>query len=229
MDHPMQAIYIDENETPRFKENKIVKFLLDNGNFDMNKLAVMGFSDQDREQFAQLIGYSISGFGELPYASSENVAIADEEANDMYKAHIKMKELKIAQARFQQTLKDLDLVKPVIMHGFDESKFNTTMFKALIKEGWRDTSYGNDMMPSLEIGEEDEDGNGEYRLWIAEVNPSDREDESIKQYCLCYRDENSQWQVMYEDEYPGQIIMILKGLKLIPKKSDDSKETKVDK
>jgi hypothetical protein len=35
----------------------------------MNHLAEMDFSAEDREQFAQLIGYSLSGFGELDYVS----------------------------------------------------------------------------------------------------------------------------------------------------------------
>ncbi len=33
----------------------------------MNDLAVKDFSDEDRCQFAQLIGYSISGYEELSY------------------------------------------------------------------------------------------------------------------------------------------------------------------
>jgi hypothetical protein len=34
-------------------------------------LACLPFSDEDREQFAQLIGYSLGGFGDLSYASDE--------------------------------------------------------------------------------------------------------------------------------------------------------------
>jgi hypothetical protein len=37
----------------------------------MNSLARMNFSNEDREQFAQLIGYSLSGFSELSYVSDE--------------------------------------------------------------------------------------------------------------------------------------------------------------
>jgi len=67
--HPMQPLISDYQGVIRFKTNKIVEFLLGAGPFDMNQLACMNFSDEDREQFAQLIGYSISGFGELPYVS----------------------------------------------------------------------------------------------------------------------------------------------------------------
>lgn len=77
MKHPIQPIYTDPNGTYRFKENGIVKFLLDNGGFDMNKLAMMDFSREDREQFAQLIGYSLSGFGELGYVSDETFNAAE--------------------------------------------------------------------------------------------------------------------------------------------------------
>lgn len=50
--------------------------LLDNGGIDMNKLACIDFSDKDREQFAQLIGYSLSGLGELSYASDDAYGVA---------------------------------------------------------------------------------------------------------------------------------------------------------
>jgi hypothetical protein len=53
----------------RFRENAIVRFLLDAGPYDMNALAMMPFSDAERERFAQLIGYSVRGYGELSYVS----------------------------------------------------------------------------------------------------------------------------------------------------------------
>jgi hypothetical protein len=43
----------------------------------MNSLAEHDFSPEDREQFAQLIGYSLSGFGELSYVSDETYAAAE--------------------------------------------------------------------------------------------------------------------------------------------------------
>lgn len=65
---PLQPIEIDKGGVIRFRANKIVKFLLDAGPFDMNQLACMEFSEEDRAQFAQLIGYSVSGYGDLSYA-----------------------------------------------------------------------------------------------------------------------------------------------------------------
>jgi hypothetical protein len=74
--HPVQPL-VDDDGITRFKRNAIVCFLLDAGPYDMNKLALMPFSDEDREQFAQLIGYSLSGFGELSYVSDETYERAE--------------------------------------------------------------------------------------------------------------------------------------------------------
>lgn len=67
MKHPMQKI-----KDGRFVKNDIVEYLLDNGGIDLNKIACMDFSDEDRQQFAQLIGYSVSGYGSLSYVSEES-------------------------------------------------------------------------------------------------------------------------------------------------------------
>jgi hypothetical protein len=37
----------------------------------MNTLSCIDFSQEDREQFAQLIGYSLCGFSDLSYVSDE--------------------------------------------------------------------------------------------------------------------------------------------------------------
>lgn len=66
--HPMQPILLVDG-IARFKQNAIVRFLLDTyPDVDMNRLACIGFSEEDRSQFAQLIGYSVSGYGDLSYA-----------------------------------------------------------------------------------------------------------------------------------------------------------------
>jgi hypothetical protein len=70
-EHPMQPLIKDPEGVIRFRKNMIVRFLLDNGPWDLNKLAQMPFSNEDRQQFAQLIGYSLSGYGELPYVDDE--------------------------------------------------------------------------------------------------------------------------------------------------------------
>lgn len=79
--HPIQPLEKDKDGRLRFKENAIVRYLLDNGPNDMNKLATMPFSDEDRQQFAQLIGYSLSGYGELSsYVTDDAYAAAAEMA-----------------------------------------------------------------------------------------------------------------------------------------------------
>ncbi len=68
--HPIQPLYVCETDgLLRFKPNAIVRYLLDNGGIDMNQIACLDFSQDDRAQFAQLIGYSHRGFGTLSYAS----------------------------------------------------------------------------------------------------------------------------------------------------------------
>jgi len=68
---PNQPLVRDAHGTVRFQENAIVRYILDAGGIDMNGIALMPFSREDREQFAQLIGYSVCGFGELPYVSDD--------------------------------------------------------------------------------------------------------------------------------------------------------------
>lgn len=71
MKHPIQPLVKDEDGILRFKKNAIVMYLLNSSDTDMNKLAMLPFSQNDREQFAQLIGYSLSGFSELSYVSDK--------------------------------------------------------------------------------------------------------------------------------------------------------------
>ena len=73
MKHPIQPLLKDDDGIIRFKQNDIVRWLLDAGPFDMNMIAITPFKKEDREQFAQLIGYSLCGFGELSYVSDETI------------------------------------------------------------------------------------------------------------------------------------------------------------
>lgn len=76
--HPVQPLITDEDGRLRFKQNAIVRYLLDAGPFDMNQLATLPVSREDRVQFAQLIGYSLSGFGELSYVTDEDYRAAQD-------------------------------------------------------------------------------------------------------------------------------------------------------
>ena len=92
--HPIQPLSIDDDGVLRFKSNAIVRYLLDNGGLDMNDLAVVQeFTNEDHEQFAQLIGYSLSGFADLSYVSDKayesashmfEMGVTEDEARIMY-------------------------------------------------------------------------------------------------------------------------------------------------
>ncbi len=85
-EHPMQPVIRAADGVIRFQPNPIVRHLLDwakSRGMGLNELMIRGqtygeFSDEDFEQFAQLIGYSVSGFGDLSYARPEAVQKADE-------------------------------------------------------------------------------------------------------------------------------------------------------
>ena len=84
--HPLQPIIIDKHKVARFKSNRIVEWLLENARahgVDMNTLAMMHFDKNDRWQFAQLIGYSVSGIGDLSYRDKAQLAEADEIVSEM--------------------------------------------------------------------------------------------------------------------------------------------------
>ena len=81
---PMQPVVVLDDGVSRFRVNPIVRFLLDAGPFDLNQVADLpGVTPEERSQFAQLIGYSVSGFGELSFADPEHVAQADKIAEAM--------------------------------------------------------------------------------------------------------------------------------------------------
>ena len=78
---PMQPIYVQDGVV-RFKENRLVRYLLDAGGLDLNKLCVAFSTEEhaaDWRQLAQLIGYSVSGYGGLSYAQGHSsVEAADQ-------------------------------------------------------------------------------------------------------------------------------------------------------
>ena len=61
----------------RFIKNRIVDFLVDSLPGGLNKIAVMDFTNEERMQLAQLIGYSVSGYSSLSYVSDESYAATD--------------------------------------------------------------------------------------------------------------------------------------------------------
>lgn len=80
---PIQPIITDEDGVLRFRANKVVRYLLDHGGLDLNDLArKVRDCPEDWAQFAQLIGYSLSGFGSLSYADSDTYEVADRMARE---------------------------------------------------------------------------------------------------------------------------------------------------
>ena len=85
---PIQPIVADAIGTIRFRPNRLVEHLLQDGPFDMNHLAVWsqthGIPDEEQAQFAQLIGYSVSGFADLSYVDDNLYARVDISAADTH-------------------------------------------------------------------------------------------------------------------------------------------------
>ncbi len=73
--NPMQPFVQDDYGVVRFRKNAIVDALLEwasQRGLSLNDLAGMTLSQDDLCQFAQLIGYSLAGYHELPYVSDEH-------------------------------------------------------------------------------------------------------------------------------------------------------------
>lgn len=87
MKHPIQPLSKDAEGVIRFKENTIVRRLLDYAQahgMGLNEIAMQVHSDDDRQQFAQLIGYSLDGYGSLrSYVSDEAYSAACQMADGM--------------------------------------------------------------------------------------------------------------------------------------------------
>jgi len=82
--NPIQPLVVDDKGVLRFKQNAIVRDLLDFASergFDLNEIARKNYTRTDRQQLAQLIGYSLSGYGELrSYVDDDSFAAASEMA-----------------------------------------------------------------------------------------------------------------------------------------------------
>lgn len=81
--HPLQPMFKDKNGTLRFKPNRIIEYLFETRKLDLNELSKMDFPDEDREQIAQLLGYSLNGFGELSYVTDDTYYAAEKIAEQI--------------------------------------------------------------------------------------------------------------------------------------------------
>ena len=103
--NPIQPLVV-VNDVLRFKANKIVQHLLEccenRIHADMNSIAVGAFSRDDRAQFAQLIGYSWSGAGDLSYMPSRILETSwdvHERGVTPEAAHIERLEMQLAELK----------------------------------------------------------------------------------------------------------------------------------
>lgn len=108
--HPIQPLFIDPKGILRFRENEVVQFIKKQSIYDLNDLAWLDFSQNDREHFSQLHGYSLSGLGELSYVSDEVYSAANFMANNPELNHLQARYLDVSERI--QNLKE-SLIEPV--------------------------------------------------------------------------------------------------------------------
>lgn len=103
MRHPMQPVEDDGHGVIRFKENKLISFLLKECPYDLNKLhckhADGDFNKGDYTQLMQLLGYSVSGYGGLSSSPKKSIKKADKRAAKLAK-----------QMRKEPTLKERNAI-----------------------------------------------------------------------------------------------------------------------
>lgn len=105
MKNPIQPLAMDSHNVLRFKKNAIVDHMLNvcqKHGCSLNDLACMEFSNDDRSQLAQLIGYSLSGYGELGYVGNDAYCVAEKMAKENkseVEARIEYLEEELAEVR----------------------------------------------------------------------------------------------------------------------------------
>lgn len=84
--HPMQPVLL-VGDVVRFKENAIIRYLVEGYPGRLNALGIVGggsrWSTEDWEQLWQLIGYSVSGYGDISGVRRASVRRADRRAADL--------------------------------------------------------------------------------------------------------------------------------------------------
>lgn len=91
----MQPIGFDGHSTEhsprgiiRFKSNAIIEYLFKDGRLNLNEIGLMVqngvFPVGDQVQIAQLLGYSVSGFGDLSYVPRDVCNEADAKAKELW-------------------------------------------------------------------------------------------------------------------------------------------------
>jgi hypothetical protein len=123
--HPMQPVEWDGRGVIRFQANPIVRYLLDEASargVDLNFLARQSNGQQwtkgDWEHFAQLIGYSVSGWGSLGYVRDKTYAKAEAKVERLRERHpTDPAGAKETQSPLAHPTKDRDLRSPQAKEG----------------------------------------------------------------------------------------------------------------
>lgn len=95
---PMQPVELDSNGVVRFRGNAVVQYLLDNGGLSLNDLGREEFPTEDRDQFHQLINYSVSG-APISFELADAAQDAYEKGKPEHQARIECLERKLTEVR----------------------------------------------------------------------------------------------------------------------------------
>lgn len=112
MNNPIQPLEKDAHGTLRFKENAIVRHLLEwaqERGHGLNEMARMDFNADDWQQMAQLIGYSLSGYSELSYVSADAYGAAATMADE----GLREKDARIAYSEHELHMARASLREPI--------------------------------------------------------------------------------------------------------------------
>ena len=83
---PMQPVVVAADGVIRFKQNQIIRDMLDlceKHGLGLNEIAMRDYEKDDRSQLMQLIGYSVSGYGNLGCSRAKHVMRADQKAETL--------------------------------------------------------------------------------------------------------------------------------------------------
>jgi len=82
----MQPVVVAADGVIRFKANQIISDMLDlcqKHGFGLNEIAIREYEKDDRSQLMQLIGYSVSSYGNLDCSRAKHVMRADQKAETL--------------------------------------------------------------------------------------------------------------------------------------------------
>jgi hypothetical protein len=90
----MQPVVTDDQGVVRFQGNAIIQHMFEKGQFVLDDLGAPGFSVEDHEQLLQLLGFSVSGYGDMAVRKrsilkADAMAATGETEESLYMGHLK--------------------------------------------------------------------------------------------------------------------------------------------